>query len=72
MPTLYLDERLVEQPFGDDLESIGYMLCYFAYGSLFWQGLKAPTDKERNELLKEKKCSWSHRVEEGMGEGCSR
>lgn len=35
------------------------MLCYFACGSLPWQGLKAPTDKERNELLKEKKLSLS-------------
>ena len=35
------------------------MLCYFACGSLPWQGLKAPTDKERNELLKEKKMSLS-------------
>lgn len=35
------------------------MLCYFACGSLPWQGLKASTDKERNELLKEKKLSLS-------------
>ena len=48
-----------EQSFGDDLESIGYMLLYFARGSLPWQGLKAPTDKERNGLVKEKKMSLS-------------
>ncbi|KAM7185164.1 casein kinase I isoform delta [Rhypophila sp. PSN 637] len=48
-----------ERSFGDDLESIGYMLCYFACGSLPWQGLKETTDKERNELLKEKKMSLS-------------
>jgi casein kinase 1 delta/casein kinase I family protein HRR25 len=35
------------------------MLCYFARGSLPWQGLKAHTDKERNELIKEKKMSMS-------------
>lgn len=35
------------------------MLCYFACGSLPWQGLKATTDNERNELLKEKKLSLS-------------
>ena len=35
------------------------MLSYFAYGSLLQQGLKAATDKERNELLKEKKLSLS-------------
>lgn len=35
------------------------MLCYLACGLLPWQGLKAPSDKERNELLKEKKMSLS-------------
>lgn len=33
------------------------MLLYFARGSLPWQGLKASTDKERTELIKQKKIS---------------
>ncbi len=48
-----------EQSWRDDLESVGYMLVYFSCGSLPWQGLKAPTDKERNELIKDKKMSLS-------------
>ncbi|KAG8424400.1 hypothetical protein J3458_001196 [Metarhizium acridum] len=44
---------------GDDLESLGYVLLYFACGSLPWQGLKASTDKERSELIKQKKKSTS-------------
>lgn len=53
--------RLEEQSFGDDLEFIRYILYYFAYSSLPQQGLKVPIDKERNELLKEKKLSLSRK-----------
>ena len=45
----------VEQSWGDDLESLGYVLLYFALGSLPWQGVKAATEEERNELIKQKK-----------------
>lgn len=43
----------------DDLESLGYIMIYFCRGSLPWQGLKAPTEDERNELVKDKKMNTS-------------
>uniref|UniRef100_A0A8H7NP98 non-specific serine/threonine protein kinase n=1 Tax=Bionectria ochroleuca TaxID=29856 RepID=A0A8H7NP98_BIOOC len=46
-----------EQSWRDDLESLGYVLVYFARGSLPWQGLKATTDKEKQELVKNTKIS---------------
>ncbi|OAR00667.1 hypothetical protein LLEC1_07338 [Akanthomyces lecanii] len=48
-----------EQSWGDDLESLGYVLLYFARGSLPWQGLKATTEEEKNELIKQKKLDLS-------------
>ncbi|XP_054169363.1 casein kinase I-like [Oppia nitens] len=36
----------------DDLESIGYLMMYFVkQGKLPWSGLKAPTDKDRFEMI---------------------
>ncbi|KAI1117389.1 casein kinase I isoform delta [Nemania sp. NC0429] len=49
----------LEQSWGDDLESLGYMFVYFAGGSLPWQGLKAATEEEHRELIKERKMSVS-------------
>jgi len=57
--TLYLLTIWTEQSWGDDLESLGYVFLYFARGSLPWQGLKAATDEEKNELIKKKKMSLS-------------
>lgn len=37
------------------------MLCYFALGSLPWEHVDAPTEEERNQLLKQKKLSLSGR-----------
>ncbi|KAI0972790.1 casein kinase I isoform delta [Xylaria arbuscula] len=51
--------RPKDQSWGDDLESLGYMFVYFARGSLPWQGLKAKTDDEKLELIKQKKMSLS-------------
>ena len=51
-----------EQSRRDDMASLGYVLIYFNRGSLPWQGMKADTNKEKREAIKEKKMSISEEV----------
>ena len=46
---------IAAQSRADDLEALGYMILYFMLGSLPWQGLKAPTQDQKDRLVLEKK-----------------
>jgi serine/threonine protein kinase len=45
----------IEQSRRDDLESIGFVLCYFLKGTLPWQGLAAKTKSSKYKAIKESK-----------------
>jgi serine/threonine protein kinase len=47
----------IEQSRRDDMESLAYILIYFFHGSLPWQGVNAPTKKQRYQEISDKKLS---------------
>lgn len=49
----------VEPSRRDDLEGLFYVLLRMARGSLPWQGIKAPTKKERNDIILSRKMQTS-------------
>lgn len=52
----------LEQSRRDDMESLGYMLIYFANGQLPWQGLKGQTKEDKYQKIGEKKKYNSKRI----------
>ncbi|CAJ1453643.1 unnamed protein product [Effrenium voratum] len=56
-----------DQGFGDDLESMAYVLLYFFHGRLPWQGLNADTKEGKHAKILDMKRRMS--VEE-LGQGC--
>lgn len=51
-----------EQLRRDDLEALGHVFFYFLRGQLPWQGLKAPTNKQKYEKIGDKKRSTTSAV----------
>lgn len=48
----------IEQSRRDDIESLGYILVYFAKGILPWQGQKTKTKKDKYKIIMDKKLEY--------------